>query len=405
MERERLLIKIKYFLIIISSFMLGMLFPRLTYAATTQVLASQSIVKIDQKLHQQHFSGTVLAVHNGQPIYVQNFGYANYQANIRNQSQMLYQIGSMQKTLTAVLVMQQVQAKHLQLDDVLAKYYPQIPNSKNITIRMLLDMRSGLQLANLPMHAMTPTQLSHFIEHNLQVKDTGDFDYQDVNYVILAEILSKITHQSYQTLFCKTFLTAYSPSQAVFFGTFNSQSNATCGYVFDKNDVLPNYDWAIREAPRIASYELGAADTYFNIWTLYQIQRGICQGDFIDLTALQQLRNGIQYPHDYYVGGIHNTEKYYWSHGLIAGFESALVISQNGQNAFIMLGNRPTSKYMPTLARNIYNKYVVTPKLQVGMPFAINFFQVTDWPAVNILRPNSEVTNLAQEVTINYRKM
>lgn len=403
MKKYNVLLRMRYFLIITSCLILVNFFPQKVYAVT-QVLAANQVTKIDKKLQQQHFSGTILAVYKGQPIYTQSFGYANYQNNVRNHISMLYQIGSMQKTLTAVLVMQQVQAHHLQLDDLLSKYYPQIPNSNSITIRMLLDMRSGLQLVNFPMHVMTASQLLNFVEKNLQVKNVGNFDYQDVNYIILAGVLNKITHQSYQELFNKTFLTAYQPNQAGFFTTFKAQPNAACGYLFDKNDILPNYDLPINEAPWLASYELGAANTYFNAWTLYQIQRDICQGKFIKLSALQQLRAGIQYSHDYYIGGIHNTEKYYWSHGLIAGFETALVISQDGQNALIMLGNRPTAKYMPTLTREIYNKYIINPKLQIGMPFAINFLQKTNWPAVSILQPLPS-NNLTEQMIINYREI
>lgn len=375
--------------------------PHIVHAATAPVLASEQVNTIDQKLHQQHFSGSVLIVHNGQPIYIQSFGYANYQQRKRNQPQMLYQIGSMQKTLTAVLIMQQIQAHHLRLDDTLAKYYPRIPNSQQITIRMLLDMRSGLQLSTLPSRVLTPAQLLSFITRHVQVKDVGDFDYQDVNYAILAGILSQVTHQSYQSLFTKTFLTAYSPQQAGFFNTFMQQSNTTCGYANDGNAPVPNYALPIYETPQLASCELGAANTYFNVWTLYQLQRDICEGKFISLSALQQLRTGIQYPHDRYIGGIHNTGQYYWSHGLIAGFESAFVISFNGQNAVVTLGNRPLQKYMPTLARSIYHHYALTPRLQAGRPSALTFFDKVNWPAVAFLRPSLAVPTLTQQMIIN----
>jgi D-alanyl-D-alanine carboxypeptidase len=53
-------------------------------------------------------------------------------------------IGSNTKTWTATVILQLVQEGRLRLDDPVSKYRPDVPNGKNITIRQLLTMRSGL---------------------------------------------------------------------------------------------------------------------------------------------------------------------------------------------------------------------------------------------------------------------
>ena len=55
-----------------------------------------------------------------------------------------YRIGSNTKPMTATVVLQLVQEGKLALEDPIAKYRPDVPNGKNITIAQLLSMRSGL---------------------------------------------------------------------------------------------------------------------------------------------------------------------------------------------------------------------------------------------------------------------
>ena len=57
----------------------------------------------------------------------------------------LYRIGSITKTFTAVLVLKLVEEGKLHLDDKLALYFPDIKNAKKITLRHLLNHRSGIK--------------------------------------------------------------------------------------------------------------------------------------------------------------------------------------------------------------------------------------------------------------------
>ncbi|HEX9904561.1 MAG TPA: serine hydrolase domain-containing protein [Propylenella sp.] len=53
-------------------------------------------------------------------------------------------IGSNTKTWTGTVILQLVQEGKIALDDPVSKYRPEVPNGDNITIEMLLNMRSGL---------------------------------------------------------------------------------------------------------------------------------------------------------------------------------------------------------------------------------------------------------------------
>src|SRR5918998_3552552 len=55
-----------------------------------------------------------------------------------------YRIGSVTKTMTGTVVLQLVDEGKLRLDDPVSKYVPEVPNGQNITLAMVLEMRSGL---------------------------------------------------------------------------------------------------------------------------------------------------------------------------------------------------------------------------------------------------------------------
>ena len=55
-----------------------------------------------------------------------------------------FRVGSVTKTFTATVILELVDRRRLSLDTPIAKWEPNIPNAKRITIRMLLGMRSGI---------------------------------------------------------------------------------------------------------------------------------------------------------------------------------------------------------------------------------------------------------------------
>lgn len=92
------------------------------------------------------FSGTVLVSKNGNIIYQQAFGLANYSWSISNTPDTKFGIGSISKTITAVIVMQLVQEGKLTLSDSIEHYLPNYPSDKGkqITVHHLLSHRSGM---------------------------------------------------------------------------------------------------------------------------------------------------------------------------------------------------------------------------------------------------------------------
>ncbi|MGD1370217.1 serine hydrolase domain-containing protein, partial [Enterococcus faecium] len=100
--------------------------------------------KIDQLLQKSDYIGSIYVRKNNRVLLEKGYGYANLRVKESNSPSIYYQIGSIQKAMTALLILKQIQAGKLTFDTKLAEFYPQIPGSQQITIKNMLYMRSGL---------------------------------------------------------------------------------------------------------------------------------------------------------------------------------------------------------------------------------------------------------------------
>ncbi|TCD23361.1 class A beta-lactamase-related serine hydrolase [Pedobacter psychrodurus] len=87
--------------------------------------------------------GSLSIYRNGKEVYTRNFGQEKL-INTDYNKDTKYQIASVTKMVTAILILKLVEKGELKLDDKLSDFYPEIPNSKKIIIKNLLEHTSGL---------------------------------------------------------------------------------------------------------------------------------------------------------------------------------------------------------------------------------------------------------------------
>jgi len=87
--------------------------------------------------------GSLSIFKNGKEVYARNFGQKHISGFTYNQDSR-YQIGSVTKMITAVLIFKLIEDNKLRLTDKLAEFFPEIPNSEKITLKNLLEHTSGL---------------------------------------------------------------------------------------------------------------------------------------------------------------------------------------------------------------------------------------------------------------------
>jgi CubicO group peptidase (beta-lactamase class C family) len=91
---------------------------------------------------QKDFSGVVLIAEKGKPVYYKAFGYREFETQIPLQKTDIFELASVSKQFTAMIIMMLKEKGMLNYDDSVSKYL-EIPY-KGITIRNLLTHTSGL---------------------------------------------------------------------------------------------------------------------------------------------------------------------------------------------------------------------------------------------------------------------
>src|SRR5262249_46251027 len=102
---------------------------------------------IDKEAANDSFSGVVMIAKDGKPIFERAIGLASKSYNVPNRIDTKFNLGSINKTFTQIAIMQLVEARKLSLGDTIGKYLPDYPNkqaAEKVTIKHLIDMRSGI---------------------------------------------------------------------------------------------------------------------------------------------------------------------------------------------------------------------------------------------------------------------
>ncbi len=153
--------------------------------------------------------GSISIFRNGASIYKRDFGQNLLPENAHYDQNTGYQIGSISKLMTAVMLFQLIEKGQLSLADPLSKFYPEIPNAKNITIQTMLNHTSGLgdyvgqSIENnwLFGKAVGDKAIIEAIKkEGVSFKPGEKFSYSNSAYFLLSRILEKIYNKPYNEI-------------------------------------------------------------------------------------------------------------------------------------------------------------------------------------------------------------
>lgn len=151
--------------------------------------------------------GAVAFTKGGKVLYQNYTGFARRSDNTvtKADSTTIYQVASMTKMFTSVMIHQLIDEGRLQLSTKLSEFYPQIKNAENITIRHLLEHRSGLHnwsidadLASWSFSPQTREQmLARFATYTPEFTPDEKRYYSNTNYSLLGYIIETVTRSTY----------------------------------------------------------------------------------------------------------------------------------------------------------------------------------------------------------------
>jgi CubicO group peptidase (beta-lactamase class C family) len=178
--------------------------PAISEAQLTSRLSAtlDSLAALDQ------FSGVVLLGKNGVPVFQRALGMADREAARPSDVETAFNLGSINKAFTAIAIRQLAQAGKLVLDSTLARYWPGYPAAdvaRRITIRQLLEHRSGIggNIFGVPAggsHASIRRLsdfLPLFVAEPLQFEPGTRRQYSNAGYVVLGLLVERLSGEDY----------------------------------------------------------------------------------------------------------------------------------------------------------------------------------------------------------------
>lgn len=155
------------------------------------------------------FDGMIVYVdHAGKPPEFYAAGWHNREEKIPAYPQALFKIASITKLYVAVATAKLVKAERLSLDKTLADYFPElagrIENSEEITLRMMLQHRSGIpNFVDHPDFWIEPPEsrqetLEYALDLPANFEPGEDYGYSNTNYMLIEDLIDKTLGYSNQ---------------------------------------------------------------------------------------------------------------------------------------------------------------------------------------------------------------
>lgn len=229
--------------------------------------------------NKEHFTAIQAAVfipqsNNSSPAAIKTFAHgrvsdAHDAPPVDNQN--LFEIGSITKSFTALLLLQLQVAGLLSLDDPLGKWLPQYSNWHAVTLRQLLNMTSGIpnysedpefskkMYANIGRVWSNQELLKYAHPERPLAKERSNlYEYSNSNYILAALVIEKVAQKSFSQQLKDKIINSTHGFTTTFYpvGDENPQEKEAIaarlvhGYYYDENThklhdtVQENLSWA-----------------------------------------------------------------------------------------------------------------------------------------------------------------
>ena len=259
---------------------------------------------IEQFISQAGFSGSVMVVQNGIPIFDQGYGEAS--SGQPNGPNTTFRWDSVGKIVTATAITQLNERGALNLDNPITNYLPseysdpqKYPSFVGVTVRSLLTMTSGL--ADLPptppSNWNSPPTLSDIASYvgTTPRSGQGEWSYSNTSFNLLAMIIGHVSNPqadpgaAYSSFIQQNIFNPAGMSTASAPWTVSGdQPDAEC-HVFDQNGNPQEI--GTDQYPDYTSLRIGAGNINGSSWDFEKFYSALNEGKLITTTDWQQIQN------------------------------------------------------------------------------------------------------------------
>ncbi len=307
-------------------------------------------------------SASVAVVINGKIAYIQAYGDAKLNPQTKAGTNMRYAIGSISKQYTAAVILLLEQGGKLSLDDPVSNWLPDLTRAKDVTIRELLSHTSGYQ-DFWPQDYVPPMMLEPIPPQGIidrWAKKPLDFEpgtrwqYSNTNFVIAAQIVEKITGESFYEFLHKNILEPLGLSSAVNFDKGKLTNDDPTGYMqYGLGPLRPAPDegtgWMA------GAGELAMTPEDLAKWDISIIDQGLLSKEsYKKLETEVLLKNGVGTHYGLGVQvGMMNGHRILSHGGEVSGFTAYNAVFPDDSAAVVVLTNQDASSAPGTIGSRI----------------------------------------------------
>jgi CubicO group peptidase (beta-lactamase class C family) len=186
------------------------------------------------------FSGVVLLAKDGKPFFRKAWGSAHRGYGVPNRPDTRFNLGSLNKTFTAVAIARLVEQGRLSFDDPIGKHLPDYPGAEarqKVKIRHLLTHTSGVGdifteefRCNRQGYSRVADYLPLFAGEPLAFEPGSRWRYSNGGFLVLGAILERVTGEDYFEHVRRVVLEPAGMTSTGFFELTGDEPNLATGY-------------------------------------------------------------------------------------------------------------------------------------------------------------------------------
>jgi CubicO group peptidase (beta-lactamase class C family) len=299
--------------------------------------------RADTYLQESHFQGSVLIAKGGKVLLSKGYGLANAEHKIPNSSKIVYRLGSITKQFTAVAILQLQEQGKLNVQDPISKYLPSYPQGDKITIHHLLTHSAGIpeitdfpNLSEIQRNPSNPKKvMAYFKDLPLEFAPGSDSKYSNSGYIILGEIVEKVSGAPYEKYIQDHFFKLLGMKATYLDRNQKLIPHRASGYGVDPSGAVVNAEFIEMSFPH------GAGAMASTVEDLYLWDRALKEGKLLSKASMEQLFQvqavQISYGYGFFIDQATRTIGHM---GEIEGFRAALYRHLDQDLTVILLSNR-----------------------------------------------------------------
>ncbi|CAH0419356.1 serine hydrolase domain-containing protein [Periweissella ghanensis] len=274
-------------------------------------------------LAQNHLNAVAVTTVTGSkvPMVVANGNISNF-SNDKLDENSVFQIASIQKIFTAIIIQRLIEEGELNLRTPIDQFYPNIPYGNKITVWNLLTHTSGIVDGNYKkIREITneQEQVDYVRQHLISTRP--HYVYSSANFSLLAGIIMQVTNQSYKQNVTEDILQPLGLNNTYFYQDIPEGTNLVYPNYVKTHIQQAFFNYDIRKQ---MSLLIGAGQIYSTPADYFEFLTALMEGKLIpkkDFPLFFPVHN-----HDYY-NGLYSFYGNYQAGGSQSGYNLSFVIN------------------------------------------------------------------------------